>query len=96
MAGPFCIESETRVVAVIKTLWSRLTTTTRLALPRLAGADDGIEEIVAGGMCLRCLQTRTGIKFVVTAEKGTSDMDVVLREIYILVRVNKISCLFRE
>ncbi|GKY93912.1 hypothetical protein MPSEU_000358100 [Mayamaea pseudoterrestris] len=49
-----------------------------------SGADDGIEEIVAAGMCLRCLQTRTGIKFVVTAEKGTSDMDLVLREIYIL------------
>jgi trafficking protein particle complex subunit 4 len=36
-------------------------------------------------MCLRCLQTRTGIKFVITAEKGTSDMDLVLREIYVLV-----------
>eukprot|EP00978_Attheya_sp_CCMP212_P037794 scaffold181462_cov35-Attheya_sp.AAC.1 len=29
------------------------------------GADDGIDEIVAAGLVLRCLQTRTGIKFVV-------------------------------
>ena len=48
------------------------------------GADDGIEQIVAGGMELRCFQTRTGIKFVVTAEPGTPEMDVVLKEIYIL------------
>lgn len=49
------------------------------------GADDGIEEIVAGGMVLRCFQTRTGIKFVITAERGTCDfMDLVLRDIYIL------------
>ena len=34
-----------------------------------AGADDGIEEIVAGDLILRCLQTRTGIKFVVTADR---------------------------
>lgn len=51
----------------------------------LAGADDGIEEIVTGGMCLRCLQTRSGIKFVLTAERGTNDMDLVLKEIYVLV-----------
>lgn len=31
-----------------------------------SGADDGIEEIQADGLVLRCLQTRTGIKFVVT------------------------------
>jgi len=30
------------------------------------GADDGIEEIEAGGMVLKCLQTRTGVKFVLT------------------------------
>lgn len=35
-------------------------------------------------MALRCLQTRTGIKFVITAEPGTPDMDFVLREIYVL------------
>lgn len=34
---------------------------------------------------LRCLHTRTGIKFVVTAEPGgTVDLDQVLREIYVL------------
>jgi hypothetical protein len=32
----------------------------------LTGADDGIEEIQALGMVLRCLQTRTGVKFVIT------------------------------
>ena len=31
-----------------------------------AGADDGIEEIRASGMILQCLQTVTGIKFVIT------------------------------
>jgi trafficking protein particle complex subunit 4 len=36
-----------------------------------AGADDGIEEIVAGNLILRCLQTRTGIKFVVTADRAS-------------------------
>ena len=50
----------------------------------LAGADDGIEEIQAMGMVLRCLQTRTGVKFVITAEPGSVDLDSVLREIYIL------------
>jgi len=49
-----------------------------------AGADDGIEEIVAGGLVLRCLQTRTGVKFVITAEPGTPDLDLVLKEIYVL------------
>lgn len=51
----------------------------------LGGADDGIERIVAGGMELRCWQTVTGIKFVITAEPGaTVDIDSVLREIYVL------------
>ena len=35
-------------------------------------------------MALRCFQTRTGVKFVVTADPGTSEMDLVLREIYLL------------
>jgi len=30
------------------------------------GADDGIEEIHAGGLELRCFQTRTDVKFVIT------------------------------
>jgi hypothetical protein len=30
------------------------------------GSDDGIEEIQTLGMVLSCLQTRTGVKFVVT------------------------------
>mmetsp|Transcript_35871 Transcript_35871/g.61183 ORF Transcript_35871/g.61183 Transcript_35871/m.61183 type:complete len:152 (-) Transcript_35871:160-615(-) len=48
------------------------------------GADDGIEQIEGGGMILKCLQTRTGIKFVITAEPGTPDLDALLREIYVL------------
>eukprot|EP00986_Skeletonema_menzelii_P010328 scaffold5030_cov151-Skeletonema_menzelii.AAC.3 len=48
------------------------------------GADDGIEEIEGGGVILKCLQTRTGIKFVLTAEPGTTDLDSALREIYVL------------
>ena len=32
----------------------------------IAGADDGIEEIEGAGIILKCLQTRTGIKFVLT------------------------------
>jgi hypothetical protein len=48
------------------------------------GSDDGIESLVTGGLELHCFQTRTGIKFVITAEPGTLDMSVVLKEIYIL------------
>mmetsp|Transcript_855 Transcript_855/g.1044 ORF Transcript_855/g.1044 Transcript_855/m.1044 type:complete len:153 (+) Transcript_855:130-588(+) len=48
------------------------------------GADDGIEEIHAGGLVLKCFQTRTGVKFVITAEPGTPDLDYVLRELYVL------------
>ncbi|KAL3817680.1 hypothetical protein ACHAXA_002829 [Cyclostephanos tholiformis] len=49
-----------------------------------AGADDGIEQIEGRGIILKCLQTRTGIKFVLTAEPGTPGIDAVLREIYVL------------
>eukprot|EP00542_Grammatophora_oceanica_P018937 CAMPEP_0194049322 /NCGR_PEP_ID=MMETSP0009_2-20130614/30359_1 /TAXON_ID=210454 /ORGANISM="Grammatophora oceanica, Strain CCMP 410" /LENGTH=152 /DNA_ID=CAMNT_0038695447 /DNA_START=31 /DNA_END=489 /DNA_ORIENTATION=+ len=48
------------------------------------GADDGIEEIQAGGLILKCFQTRTGVKFVITAEPGTPDISYVLKEIYVL------------
>ncbi|KAL7504204.1 hypothetical protein ACHAXN_002470 [Cyclotella atomus] len=48
-----------------------------------SGADDGIEDI-QGGVLLKCLQTRTGVKFVLTAEPGTPDLESVLREIYVL------------
>mmetsp|Transcript_13255 Transcript_13255/g.17340 ORF Transcript_13255/g.17340 Transcript_13255/m.17340 type:complete len:157 (+) Transcript_13255:133-603(+) len=51
----------------------------------MSGADDGIERIVTGGMELRCLQTLTGIKFVITSEPApTVDLDSVLREIYVM------------
>jgi trafficking protein particle complex subunit 4 len=50
-----------------------------------AGADDGIEEIRAAGLVLTCLQTVTGIKFVITAEPNiTVDLREVLKEIYVL------------
>jgi hypothetical protein len=52
--------------------------------PCLDGADDGIELIEAGGIVLSCLQTRTGVKFVVTAEPGTPELEKLLREIYVL------------
>lgn len=48
------------------------------------GADDGIEMIEAGGLSLFCLQTRTGVKFVVTCEPGTTDVNKLLQEIYVL------------
>jgi len=50
------------------------------------GADDGIEVIDAGGMILQCLQTRTGMKFVITSTKTKEDCDLsdVLREVYLL------------
>jgi trafficking protein particle complex subunit 4 len=51
------------------------------------GADDGIEEIVAKGMILGCLRTRTGITFVLTAESDSDNvvnLDAVLQEICIL------------
>lgn len=58
---------------------------TKCILNALAGADDGIEEISAGGLVLRCYQTVTGIKFVITAEPSTNaNVDQVLREIYVL------------
>ena len=48
------------------------------------GADDGIEHISADGLELKCFQTRTGIKFVITAEPNTPDMDTALKEIYVI------------
>lgn len=38
-------------------------------------------------MLLRCLQTRTGVKFVITAERGTvtpKEFDAVIKEIYLM------------
>ena len=70
---------------VIKSGGNQSTDVFVLSMNSAAGADDGIEKIVAGGMELRCLQTMTGIKFVITSEPSpTVDLDVVLREIYVL------------
>jgi len=49
-----------------------------------SGADDGINMIEASGLLLCCLQTRTGVKFVITAEPGTRNPKQVLRELYVL------------
>jgi len=47
--------------------------------------DTGIVEIRAGGMVLECLQTVTGVKFVLSAEPTTdADLAQVLKDIYIL------------
>jgi len=45
--------------------------------------NDGIELIEGEGLILCCFQTRTGIKFVITAEPGTRFIQNVLKEIYV-------------
>jgi len=53
------------------------------ALPPSTTAPPGIESIAAGALTLKCLQTATGIKFVLTAETGTAgDMYATLQSIY--------------
>ena len=42
----------------------------------------GIEKLETASMKLQCFQTMTGVKFVITAETGTPDLDVVLRLAY--------------
>mmetsp|Transcript_7250 Transcript_7250/g.13774 ORF Transcript_7250/g.13774 Transcript_7250/m.13774 type:complete len:140 (-) Transcript_7250:102-521(-) len=44
---------------------------------------DGIEFIEAEGLVLCCFQSKTGIKFVITAEPGTRNMQKVPRDIYV-------------
>jgi len=76
-----------RIGSTFHSLYAICAEASPLKLPRnknSSGADDGIEEIQGGGIILKCLQTRTGIKFVLTAEPGTPDLDTVLREIYVL------------
>ena len=41
----------------------------------------GIEKLETGTFKLQCFQTRTGTKFVVTAEAGTPDVDAVLAKV---------------
>merc|ERR1719491_14507 len=48
------------------------------------GSDDGINMIEASGLLLCCLQTRTGVKFVITAEPGTRNPKQVLKDLYVL------------
>ena len=42
----------------------------------------GITTLETDAFILRCFQTLTGLKFVVTADKGTSSLDVVLNMVY--------------
>ena len=42
----------------------------------------GILKLEANNFCLQCLQTLTGIKFVLIAEPGAPSLDRVLRRIY--------------
>jgi hypothetical protein len=42
----------------------------------------GIEKLETDTLKLQCFQTRTGMKFVLTAEAGTPDLDAVLHGIY--------------
>ena len=42
----------------------------------------GIEKLETDTLKLQCFQTRTGLKFVLTAEAGTPDLDAVLHGIY--------------
>jgi uncharacterized membrane protein YgcG len=46
--------------------------------------EDGIEVIEGEGIILCCYQTRTGVKFVITAEPGTRGLKKTLKEIYVL------------
>mmetsp|Transcript_16740 Transcript_16740/g.23706 ORF Transcript_16740/g.23706 Transcript_16740/m.23706 type:complete len:87 (-) Transcript_16740:597-857(-) len=40
--------------------------------------------VEGNGIVMCCFQTRTGVKFVITAEPGTSNLDQILREVYVL------------
>uniref|UniRef100_A0A7S2RJT7 Trafficking protein particle complex subunit n=1 Tax=Rhizochromulina marina TaxID=1034831 RepID=A0A7S2RJT7_9STRA len=42
----------------------------------------GIEKLETDSFVLRCFQPPTGIKFVITAEAGTQDLEVVLQRVY--------------
>jgi Sybindin-like family len=45
-------------------------------------ASSGIEKLETSTFKLRCLQTLTGAKFVITAQLNTSDLEIVLQGIY--------------
>ena len=42
----------------------------------------GIERLETDTLKLRCFQTLTGMKFVLTASRGTTDLDVLLQGVY--------------
>mmetsp|Transcript_48797 Transcript_48797/g.66500 ORF Transcript_48797/g.66500 Transcript_48797/m.66500 type:complete len:148 (-) Transcript_48797:665-1108(-) len=43
---------------------------------------NGIEKLETDILKLQCFQSRTGIKFVITAEAGTPDLESVLHSVY--------------
>lgn len=45
-------------------------------------SSSGIEKLECDNLKLQCFQSRTGVKFVLTAEPGTPDLDNVLHGIY--------------
>eukprot|EP01041_Mallomonas_annulata_P007545 gene7545-15454_t len=45
-------------------------------------ASTGIEKIETDTFKVQCFQTLTGVKFVITATPGTSDMDILLQNVY--------------
>ena len=46
------------------------------------GRSSGIVALETSSFALRCLETMTGIKFVLTAERGTQVLEPVLRMVY--------------
>lgn len=42
----------------------------------------GIERLETDTLVLQCFQTLTGVKFVITATPGTTDLSAVLQSIY--------------
>lgn len=60
------------------------------------GADDGIEVIEAGGMIMQCLQTRTGMKFIITSTSTKDDLSEILRNLYLLYTENALKNPFYE
>ena len=47
-----------------------------------AAGGGGIQELVADGVKLQCLQTLTGVKFFFTAVPGTPELASLLRRVY--------------
>jgi len=77
-----------RIASTLHSLHAIAASAAPVLLPRnknpRTGADDGIEVIDAGGMLLHCMQTRTGMKFMITSTRTKQDLSEILRDIYLL------------